>query len=261
MKSDSTMTRDELNNLIALGEGFTTEFKRSGTSHLGRELCAFANAGGGVVLIGVADDGTVCGVSDHNALKSAVQNVARSMEPAVIVDAESVDDVMVVSVPLQKGKPYSSAGKFYLRDGATSQQMSRDEIRAFFFEEGVVHFDETPCDRFDLGVDLTDEVWQGFCERAKIPEGMEPISTLQNLGLLAGEKMTHAGAWLLAQDIQKYSLRAHVSCALFQGKSKTYILDRKWIWWSRLAVGFGGFGSCAEIMGCQSLRLCRKTIG
>ena len=46
-----------LPDIIALGEGVTTEFKRSGTSHLGRELCAFANATGGVVLIGVDDKG------------------------------------------------------------------------------------------------------------------------------------------------------------------------------------------------------------
>ena len=30
--------------IIALGEGLTTEFKRSGISNLGREVCAFANA-------------------------------------------------------------------------------------------------------------------------------------------------------------------------------------------------------------------------
>jgi ATP-dependent DNA helicase RecG len=44
------MNLKALNNLLALGEGFTTEFKRSGTSNLGREICAFANATGGVVL-------------------------------------------------------------------------------------------------------------------------------------------------------------------------------------------------------------------
>ena len=37
-----------LDQLAALGEGFTIEFKRSGTSGLGREICAFANATGGV---------------------------------------------------------------------------------------------------------------------------------------------------------------------------------------------------------------------
>ena len=43
------MKKKQLIELIALGEGFTTEFKRSGTSNLGREICAFANATGGVI--------------------------------------------------------------------------------------------------------------------------------------------------------------------------------------------------------------------
>ena len=49
------MNKHFLSNLIALGEGFTTEFKRTGTSNLGREICAFANATGGIILIGVAE--------------------------------------------------------------------------------------------------------------------------------------------------------------------------------------------------------------
>ena len=65
-----------LSNLVALGEGFTTEFKRSGTSGLGREICAFANATGGTILLGVVDDGEVCGVDNHNRLKSEVQSIS-----------------------------------------------------------------------------------------------------------------------------------------------------------------------------------------
>jgi len=42
------MNKAALKNLIALGEGFTAEFKRAGTSNLGREICAFANATGGL---------------------------------------------------------------------------------------------------------------------------------------------------------------------------------------------------------------------
>jgi len=39
--------------------------------------------------------------------------------------------------------------------------------------------------------------------------------------------MTHAGAWLLCDDITRYTLQAHVTCAMFRGTTKTYILDRK----------------------------------
>ena len=108
------MTHEELQQLIRLGEGFTCEFKQSGTTHLGRELCAFANATGGIVLIGVADDGRPVGVQDANRLKSEVQNVARSIEPPLVIDMDVVDNILIVNVPAQNSKPYSSGGKFWL---------------------------------------------------------------------------------------------------------------------------------------------------
>ena len=40
------VNKKTLSSLIALGEGFTTEFKRAMPSDLGREICAFANATG-----------------------------------------------------------------------------------------------------------------------------------------------------------------------------------------------------------------------
>ena len=198
------MTPTSLQNFIALGEGFTTEFKRSGTSNLGREICAFANSTGGVILIGVCDNGDVVGGNSHNRLKSEVQAVARSAEPPIAVDIESVGDVLQVTVPAQQSKPYSFGGKFFIREGASSQQMSREEIREFFFREGLIHFDETPCHRFSLEKDLSDDVWKLFSKRAHIPEDLKPLTALENLHLFKDGRMTHAGAWLLATDIQKF---------------------------------------------------------
>ena len=71
------MSNSTISHLIALGEGFTTEFKRSMPSDFGREIYIFASATGGVILIEVDDAGTVVGVQDHNRLKSQVQSVAR----------------------------------------------------------------------------------------------------------------------------------------------------------------------------------------
>ena len=216
-----------LRDIIALGEGFTTEFKQSGTSHLGRELCAFANSTGGVILIGVSDSGEIVGVSDINKLKSEVQNIARSIEPPLVVEIDSVENVLLVSVPPQNSKPYSSGGKFYLRDGATSQRMSRNEIREFFFKEGVIHFDEMANEWFDMKADLADERFNRFARHAGLPAGMNKIQTLENLHLVRNGRMTNAGAWLLADDILKFNSAANVSCALFMGSTKTRILDRK----------------------------------
>ena len=128
-------------------------------SNLGAEVCAFANATGGVILIGVSDDGDVVGVGSHNRLKSQVQTTARSADPPIAVEVESVGGVLVVTVPEQHSKPYSFSGRFYVREGSNCQQMSRDEIRESFYKEGLIRFDETPCPRFDLQRDLTPEAW------------------------------------------------------------------------------------------------------
>ena len=224
----NAMNEKALSNLIALGEGFTTEFKRSGASGLGREICAFANATGGVIVIGMGDDGEVRGVPDHNRLKSEVQSIARSAEPAIAVEIESVDEVLCVTVPVQYSKPYSFGGKFFIREGANSQQMSREEIREFFYKEGLIRFDETVCHKFSLERDLDKENWSPFQRRAKIPADMEPATALRNLHLIGEDgRMTHAGAWLLARDIRKFNVSAHVSCGLFMGTVKARILDRR----------------------------------
>ena len=106
--------------------------------------------------------------------------------------------------------------------------MSREEIREFFYAEGLIHFDETACDKFSLEIDLNEENWSLFQRRAKIPTEMNPATALRNLHLIGeDDRVTHAGAWLLARDIRKFNISADVACALFMGTDKVRILDRR----------------------------------
>ena len=69
-------------------------------------------------------------------------------------------------MPAQRSKPYSFRDKFFVRNGTSSQQISRDNIREFFFLEAVIRFDESPCRRFSLD----DETGAVFSRRAKAPD-------------------------------------------------------------------------------------------
>ena len=91
----------------------------------------------------------------------------------------------------------------------------------------ISRFDETLCPRFDLRRDLTPDIWSRFAARARIPDDMEPLTALENLHLVREGQMTHAGAWLLADDVTRYSLQAGVTCALLCGVTKTNIIDLK----------------------------------
>ncbi len=56
------MREETLGQLIKQGEGQTVEFKREFTTDVGKEIVAFANTDGGVIIIGVDDDGRIVGV-------------------------------------------------------------------------------------------------------------------------------------------------------------------------------------------------------
>jgi len=78
------MTPEKLKTLIKQGEGYHLEFKQSipyKASDLAEEICAFANAAGGTVLIGVDDKGTITGVSLDNASKSRLHNILNTIDP------------------------------------------------------------------------------------------------------------------------------------------------------------------------------------
>ena len=60
------MTEEQLRNIITMGEGYQAEFKKAVPSkarEIAEEVCAFANAAGGQVLIGVDDNNNIVRVS------------------------------------------------------------------------------------------------------------------------------------------------------------------------------------------------------
>ena len=133
------MTKRELLNLMRLGEGLTPEFKRSVSADLGREVCAFANAIGGRIVVGADDRGSLVGVSNINRTKSEIQSIARNVDPPIAVEIEPIENVLLVTIPAGSRKPHMVGGKFYMREAATTQQLNRDEIREFFRKFDPLH--------------------------------------------------------------------------------------------------------------------------
>lgn len=139
-----TMTLQELNQLVALGEGLHLEFKRRvpKDARIAREVIALANTKGGRILLGVSDDGTVRGVGDvaeeEFVLRRALQAHCRppaeyTTERVPVADRR---DVIVVSVPESAQKPHflvidgqRSPGTAYLRAGEMSVEASPEAVQ------------------------------------------------------------------------------------------------------------------------------------
>ncbi len=68
-------------NIIANGEGLTVEFKKSRekiTSDVYQSICAFLNRNGGLVFLGIEDDGTITGI-DESALDQMKKDLVTAL--------------------------------------------------------------------------------------------------------------------------------------------------------------------------------------
>ena len=107
------MTRNQLDDLIVQGEGARLEFKRSisAAHRIARTLVAFANTSGGTLLIGVADNGTITGVSSESREMHRIEEAAdRLAEPPLSITYETLSPdgrkVLIVSIEESSEKPH-----------------------------------------------------------------------------------------------------------------------------------------------------------
>lgn len=150
------MTKTELWELLKNGENSGVEFKRDDIENheLARELVAFLNLDGGIVFLGVEDDGTVSGISRPN-LEEWVADLCRvKIEPPIVPhlswvrEVDPGKDVLVVRVPQGPDKPYARVHNdrrtYFIRVGSTSREASRDELERMFQASGRVQYGLKP---------------------------------------------------------------------------------------------------------------------
>jgi hypothetical protein len=117
-------------------ESFST--KRTGISHVLRDVVAFANSGGGTIFVGAsaAEKRPVHGVEEAETAADSLRaeiaaQVMPPVEAAVEIVASDGKDVLVVSVAEGREKPHALLPSTILvRHGAESEAASRDEIVA-----------------------------------------------------------------------------------------------------------------------------------
>ncbi|GAB1430085.1 ATP-binding protein [Ignavibacteria bacterium] len=139
------MRRNELREIIAAGESSTVEFKRKFTSgeKIAKEISAFANTKGGLLIIGVDDDKRITGIrSEKEEIAQVEHACAFFIEPVIEPFIEIVEieykDVVVAHIAESAEKPHQVVAapdepphkrKVYIRQGEESVTASREMIR------------------------------------------------------------------------------------------------------------------------------------
>lgn len=218
----------EIQERLLEGEGYLVEFKEA-PSHLEKDFCAFANASGGTIYIGISDQGVVQHTSLSNRLKSQLQTAARNCDPPVSITIRSLGTIIAVDVLESPNKPVRSPDGFYLRIGANSQKLTRNEIFAFAVQETRILFDRQLYVKEKAKELLGLRQIEIFRQRARLEIDLENVQLLENIGCLqrqnGNDYLTHAGILLFGTNPQKIFPQATVTLLVMEDPAT--ILEQK----------------------------------
>ena len=226
----SKMNNKELNFILQEGEGLKIEFKES-LKNIDKELVAFTNAEGGRIFVGVTDDNKIKGAEITNKLKSELQDIARNCDPPIGIELESFNNILIVYVKEGTNKPYKCSSGFYLREGANSQKLSRNEILNLVTGLGRVKFDEQINKVFDFHKNFNENKFLEFLRKSNISKVISTKEILTNLSLgtfvKKKFKLNNAGILFFAKEPEKFFRQNFLTCVLYKGKERLNIIDRK----------------------------------
>ena len=241
--------QDELLAAFARGESQQQEFKRQldNAESVAGEIVAFANSEGGVLYVGVTDEGSLMGLADPERDFQTLTHICRDrcIPPiSPVIEQYTVDGhtllALTVKPALNHLKPYRTAGgRFYVRVGKDKQDATGRELMRIAQAAGELHYDESPV----LGAGLDELALPAFAAYHRIQFGISLDEHLAQSGLmlarllynlrllhdLDGEQTLSVAAVLVfGVNPQRWLPQSRVSAAAFAGNDEdSDILDRR----------------------------------
>ncbi|HLL52912.1 MAG TPA: RNA-binding domain-containing protein [Myxococcaceae bacterium] len=226
------MNAEALERRLRLGEDAVTEFKsvvrssyEADADDLAKAICAMANTKGGLLLVGVEDDGDVTGLGSPKQADKVMLKVSEAcsniVQPSIICAIEKVElrgqIILAVEVPaFSANRPYSIRGKFYVRDASKSRDARREELIRLI-QSADYHFDEQPVSDATLA-ELDESAVRAFVSKAY--EAGNPnrdwtrwLSSLK--GVDRNGVPTVTGVLLFGREPQRWLPDARISVVVF----------------------------------------------
>ena len=215
-------------------ENHNIEFKKSWHDEYLKTVAAFANTDGGIIYIGYNDKGEVIGLEKSEIkklLEDLPNKIRNKLGITLFVREEIQSGKSLLNIEISPSSfPFSYDGKFYVRTGSTTQELSGIELSSFLLGKTGNSWDELPA---DANIDQLEEVLdKESIEKFKaIASHRLPLidqdttkNILQKLNLITKDgHLTRACILLFGRNPQKYFISAYSKVGRF--KNNTIILD------------------------------------
>lgn len=186
-------------------------------------ICGYANAQGGMLIIGKDDNGKITGLSNAEKLLEDIPNkIVSTMN--IIADVNLIEEneleyieIVVDSYPF----PVNYRGKYYYRSGSTMQEMKGIELSKFLYERQGKTWDSVPIPG-ETADTLSKEALQEFRRKSinkkrlsKAAADVNDKLLLENLKLFEGENLTRAAILMFHADPEKWVTGAYIKIGYF----------------------------------------------
>ena len=200
------------------------EFKSCITGDLYKEVIAFANTNGGVIYVGIDDEGNVVGLDNVDEEYTRITNGIRDaiMPDVTMFVRFTLQENKVVRIAVSEGsnKPYYLKAKglktsgVYVRQGSSSVPASPDQIRRMIRDSDGDVFEEMRSMNQDLAFDSAEKTFAKY----GVAFGLDKYRTL---GIVRNGLYTNLGLILSDQCLHT------VKVAVFGDDAKTIFKDNK----------------------------------
>lgn len=206
--------------------------------------CAFLNTKGGVVLIGVKDDGRIVGQHVSDSTRKEIAREIKKIEPAAPIEVDYIDvgeNKVVIAIHVNAGShaPYVYDGRPFQRNESETNKMTQHRYEQLLVARGSLNhaWDEQPAVGYDLNSldhdEIRNTIKDGVNENRIAVEVLNynVEQMLRYLKLLNNEQMTNAAVVLYAKDVEPTYSQCLLRMTRYRGIDKlSNFMDSKHVY-------------------------------
>jgi ATP-dependent DNA helicase RecG len=178
-------------------ESQNVEWKETWRDEYLKWICGFANAQGGIIVIGKNDAGKVIGINNAHQLLEEIPNKVRDML-GIIVDVNirqtKEKEYLEIKVDAYPSR-VSYKGQYHYRSGSTKQELKGAALDKFLLQRQDKRWDGVPVPNVPIA-SLSKEAFSFFRKKATQSGRLPPDMLRENNKLLLGHLKLYEGTYL-----------------------------------------------------------------
>ena len=209
--NDVQISISDLIRMIREGESETLEFKKTVTVELGKDIVAFANTSGGIIIVGVSNAGDIVGAPKD--AEQRISDILLNIVPSIRVSIRSlkIEDkkIVVINVP-QSPKIHTFRNIAYIRVGRNVRPLDIYELLSKASESVLFFSDRAPTDA--PACELNEKIFRWYLERRREIRGLsyhkDMLTMARQLSIIvrrnSEEVLSLGGLLFFHENPQKY---------------------------------------------------------